>query len=72
MFSTSSAVVKDAPMKFGDARKRLTPRRAASPAGGLASMPNGPGATTVIRSSFGNTTVVSVPLPDGMSVNHFT
>jgi len=59
-------------MKFGEARNRFTPRRTGSPAGGLASTPNGPGATMVIRSPLGNTTVVMVPLPDGMSVNHFT
>ncbi len=71
-FALSSAVVKDAPMKLGDARKRLTPRRTGSPAGGLTSTPNGPGATTVIRSSLGTITVVMVPLPAGMSVNHLT
>ena len=65
-------MVNDAPMKFGDARNRFTPRRTGSPGGGLTSMPNGPGATTVIRSSFGKITVVMVPLPDGRSVNHLT
>ncbi len=72
MFARSSAVVNDAPMKFGDARKRFTPRRTGSPAAGALSIPNGPGATTVIRSSFGKMTVVMVPLPDGRSVNHLT
>jgi hypothetical protein len=72
MLSRSSAVVNDAPMKFGDARNRFTPRRTGSPGGGALSTPNGPGATTVIRSSLGKMIVVIVPLPDGMSVNHLT